>query len=57
MVLDRDIYGDEIPNTIEYEHTERERPAEVGAHFYVCLYLCEYEIQRWQRNVIKIGVN
>ena len=25
--------------------------------FYVCLYLCKYEVQRRQRNVIKLGVN
>ena len=56
MALDRDIYGDGIANTIRYEQAERDRTAEFGGHFYVCLYLCKYEIRRWQRNVVKLGV-
>ena len=57
VALDRDIFGDGIANTVWYKQTESEWPAEADGHFYVCLYLCKYEVQRWQRNVIKLGVN
>ena len=33
VALDRDTYGDAIADTVQYEQTERERPAEAGAHF------------------------